>query len=60
MKENAQKRTEDLKPIIEDIKESGVTSVRGIALELNQRGILTPRNKQWHATSVARLIHRLE
>src|SRR3954465_14724668 len=38
----------------------GVASVRAIAAELNARGILTPGGGLWHATSVARLLERLE
>jgi len=60
VKENSQKRTDDLRPIIDDIRLTGIVSVRGITSELNQRGILTPRNKSWHTTSVARLISKLK
>ncbi len=56
----ANTRADDIKPILDDIRGSGVTTARGIASELNQRGILTPRNKHWHPTSVVRLLKRLE
>jgi hypothetical protein len=36
------------------------TSVRAIATELNERGILTPRGGAWHPTSAARLLSRLK
>lgn len=45
-------------PIVESIKATGVTSLRGIADALNARGVQTPRGGQWHARSVARLIDR--
>jgi len=59
IKQQAQSRAEDLKEIIEDIREQGITSVRGIAAELTIRGINTPRGGKWHPTSVARLLKRL-
>lgn len=59
IRHKAQSRAEDLRDIIEDIQEHGVTSVRGIANELAVRGINTPRGGKWHPTSVARLLKRL-
>jgi DNA invertase Pin-like site-specific DNA recombinase len=56
---NATQRAVNLKGIIEDLREQGVTSIRAIATELNGRGILTPRRRAWHPTSVARLLERL-
>ena len=44
---------------VEDIRAGGITTVRGVADELNRRGIPTPRGSQWHATSAARLLKRL-
>jgi Recombinase len=38
----------------------GFTSVRTIAAQLNERGILTPRGGAWHPTSAARLLSRLK
>jgi hypothetical protein len=35
----AAKRNADLWPVIKDIRESGITTLRGIAAELNFRGI---------------------
>ena len=34
--------------------------IRKIAEALNARGILTPRGRQWHATSAARVLERLQ
>jgi hypothetical protein len=38
---------------------SGVTTLEGLAAALNERGILTPRNAYWHASSVSNLLARL-
>ncbi len=59
VKEGADKRAERLRPILEDIQAGGITSVRGIAGELNARGILTARGGDWHPTSVVRLLDRV-
>jgi DNA invertase Pin-like site-specific DNA recombinase len=59
LKATATQRAADLKAIVEDIKRSGVTSVRGIADELHSRGIRAPRGDTWHPTAVARLLNRL-
>ena len=52
----AAKRNEDLLPVIEDIRESGITTLRRIAAELNARGITTPRSGQWSAVQVQRVL----
>lgn len=59
VKANAGQRASNLRGIVEDMRDQGVTSVRAIAEELNRRGVLTPRGGNWHATSVARLQQRL-
>jgi hypothetical protein len=46
--------------IVDDLRSQGFTSVRAIAAELNERGILTPRGTSWHPTSAARLLSRLQ
>lgn len=56
----ANARAEDLRDIVTEIREQGATSLRAIAGELNARRIPTSRNKQWQATSVRRLLTRLE
>lgn len=60
VRENAQRRAENLKEIIADIQAAGITSANGIARELANRGILTPRGGRWHPTSVKNLLVRLE
>jgi DNA invertase Pin-like site-specific DNA recombinase len=59
IKAHAQGRAQNLHAIVADVKAAGITSVRGIADELNRRAILTPRCRTWHATSVVRLLARL-
>lgn len=59
VRHQAQERAVELRSVIDDIKASGITSVRMIAHELNARGMVTPRGTTWHPTSVARLLARL-
>jgi hypothetical protein len=56
----ADKRAAGLRPTIEALQASGVTSLRGMAAALNEAGIPTPRGKrQWHPVQVRRLLARL-
>ena len=50
-----------MRPIINELKADGFTSVREISNELNRREVKTFRNdgQQWHRTSVHRLLKRL-
>jgi DNA invertase Pin-like site-specific DNA recombinase len=52
-------RAEQLRPIIEDMRSRGVISLRDLATELNNNGIVTARGGRWHASSVRNLISRL-
>ena len=49
----------DIAPIIADIRAEGITSYRGIAHELNERGILTARRGAWHPATVKTLLERV-
>jgi DNA invertase Pin-like site-specific DNA recombinase len=60
VKAKAQARAEDLADVVADIRAGGATSTRAIAAELTKRGMLTPRGGQWHATSVANLLARID
>ena len=60
VKANAEQRAENLRAIVDDLRSHGITSVRAIATQLNERGILTPRGGSWHSTSAARLLLRLQ
>jgi DNA invertase Pin-like site-specific DNA recombinase len=46
-------------PIVEAIRESGVTDLRGIAAALNARGVRTARGGRWHVSNVKNLIERI-
>jgi DNA invertase Pin-like site-specific DNA recombinase len=59
VKANADQHAQDLRPIIRDIRDAGITSARAIADELTKRGVLTSRGGKWHRTSVVRLLDRL-
>jgi len=45
-------------PVLSAIRAEGITSLLGIAGELNRRGILTARGGQWYATTVRNLLAR--
>jgi DNA invertase Pin-like site-specific DNA recombinase len=45
-------------PIIESIRRSGVISLRGLAIALNNRGVRTARNGQWQVSNVRNLLSR--
>lgn len=42
-------------PIVESIREAGISSLAGIAVALNARGVATARGGRWHAATVRRL-----
>jgi len=45
---------------VAEIQNAGSSTLRGIADELNRRGVPTAQGKEWHPTSVSRLLKRLE
>ncbi|ALG70095.1 hypothetical protein VY88_09455 [Azospirillum thiophilum] len=55
----AAKRAADLRDVIAAIQADGVTSRRGIARELNRRGIRSTRGQDWSAGQVHVLLGRL-
>lgn len=59
LKAGADGRAQDLAPVIADIRAGGVTSLGGIAAELNARHIQTRRGGQWHSSSVRNLLSRV-
>jgi len=59
IKANAAQHAADLRGIVDDIRRSGITTVRGIREELQSRGIRAPRGGTWHPIAVARLLKRL-
>lgn len=55
-RKKATRRTDDLKPIIENIVAAGTISLSGIARELNRLGITSARGGTWQAIQVKRLM----
>src|SRR4051794_24791748 len=45
-------------PIIDSVRLSGVTDLRGIAQALNSRGVRTARGGRWHVSNVKNVIDR--
>lgn len=59
MREIAASTARDLMVVIEDIRAGGVTSLKGIARELQARSIQTPRGgTTWQAVQVRRIMER--
>ena len=56
--EAARRFAKNVAPVIQQIKASGVASLRGIASVLNARGVRTARGGQWAATQVAAVLKR--
>jgi DNA invertase Pin-like site-specific DNA recombinase len=56
---SALKTALSVKPLIQQLRADGITIVRAIAEALNARKIQTPQGRQWHSTSVHRLLARL-
>lgn len=48
-----------LSPLIESLRATGITSQRGLADALNQRGVRTPRGAAWSAVTIGRVLRRL-
>lgn len=57
-KAKADQFSQNIMAIIEDIKRAGITTLAGITKALNDRGVSTARNGQWHITSVRNVIKR--
>jgi hypothetical protein len=56
----ADERAAKLAPLIKTLQATGVTSLNGLAVALNARGVVTPAGgSQWHATQVRRVSARL-
>ena len=50
----------DMMPVIRELRESGIKSVRATVEALNDRGIQTARGGSWHVPTVQRLLKRIE
>lgn len=58
--ENADCHARDLADVVATIRSEGHRSLRSIAGQLNERGILTRRGGQWHVSNVRNLLKRLD
>ncbi|WP_345783433.1 recombinase family protein [Luteolibacter sp. SL250] len=58
-RERAFVAAESLRPTIQELRKAGVTSVREITAALNRLKIPTPQGRDWHTTSIHRLLKRL-
>jgi hypothetical protein len=56
--EAARRFAENAAPVIREVQNSGVSSLRGIAAVLNARGVRTARGGRWAATQVAAVLAR--
>ena len=56
--EAARRFAANVAPVIRQVQESGVTSLRGIAAILNARGVRTARGGRWAATQVGAVLAR--
>ena len=56
---NAERHAMDLAPVLEALRATGITTLRGIAAELNARGMRTRRGGQWHVSNVGNLLRRV-
>jgi DNA invertase Pin-like site-specific DNA recombinase len=54
----AERFAETVRPIVQAIQRSGVTSLRGIATTLNNRGVRTARGGRWEVSNVRNLLAR--
>ncbi len=58
--EGALRFAENVAPVVQQIRASGVASLRGIAAVLNTRGVRTARGGRWAATQVSTVLARAE
>ncbi|MCB1425157.1 MAG: recombinase family protein [Zhengella sp.] len=58
--EEADRFAAGIQPIIASIRRSGITSLRGIATALNDRGIRTARGGRWQVSNVRNVLARCE
>jgi Recombinase len=53
----AVERAVELAPMLRELRAAGL-STRGMAAEMNRRGVPTPMGGQWHAQTVIRAMRR--
>ena len=59
VKDGAADRAEQLRPVVEDMRARGITSLTALAAALNDGGMVTARGGRWHASSVRNILARL-
>ena len=57
---NADRHAKDLRPVVEAPRAVGIVSLRGIAAELNARGMRTRRGGTWQVSNVRNLVARID
>ena len=58
--EKATSRAGSLRPVIDELRNSGITSLNALANSLNDGGFVTARGGKWYATSVRNLLARID
>lgn len=59
IRQQANEHAARLRPVLDDLRAEGITTLTGIAAALNDRGMQTPRGGTWHASSVRNLLGRI-
>lgn len=59
VKGGAADRAEHLRPVVDEMRSQGITSLSAVANALNEGGMVTPRGGKWHPSSVRNLLARL-
>jgi DNA invertase Pin-like site-specific DNA recombinase len=59
-KREASEFAQGLAATLEDIREQGITTIRGIRDELNRRQVPSASERTWHISTVFRLVERLD
>jgi DNA invertase Pin-like site-specific DNA recombinase len=60
LRARADSRAADIAPIIKELQAAGKTSLRAIAVGLNEQGIPTARGGEWSAVQVMLMLERLD
>lgn len=59
-KAEANRFAEELRPTVAEIRQAGITTVRGICEELNSRGVAAARGGLWYVPQVHALLKRID
>ena len=60
VRQNADEFAAALAPVVAELRAEGVTSLRGMAAALNDRGMMTRRGRRWHVSNVRNLLGRID